>query len=471
MPLLRHQLAGRCRCSMPVNANPLESSIGDAIGFPPYDLVISHGGGQMTGVGSVGFEALSPQTLPGRLSPIPEINAHVGGDGTAWQVREVGDGNLNLVFIVEGPAGTVIVKQALPYVRLVGDSWPLPLKRSFFEYHALTRQAARDPGRVPAIHYFDEGQAIIVMEFLSPHKILRRALIEGQQLPCIAADLGKFLARSLFKGSDLHMNTRDKKNDLALFAGNIELCDITENLVFSDPYFEAPMNRHTSPQLDALVRELRADRDLKVEAQRLKHVFAAKAETLCHGDLHTGSVMVTAANTRVIDPEFAFYGPFSFDVGMLLANYWMNFFAQRGHEQSNDRRGMRDYLFGVIAATWSCFEAEFSSLWRSARRGILYQSPLFEDQSDPLAAEQALALVLGDIWIEMLGFAGVEIHRRILGLAHNADFETIADPDVRAQCEARALKFGRHLAVTRRAIVGFDGLERFARMLDADAIS
>jgi len=29
-------------------------------------------------------------------------------------------------------------------VRLVGESWPLPLKRSFFEYHALTRQEARD---------------------------------------------------------------------------------------------------------------------------------------------------------------------------------------------------------------------------------------------------------------------------------------------------------------------------------------
>jgi hypothetical protein len=73
-----------------------------------------------------------------------------------WTVREVGDGNLNLVFIVEGDAGSVIVKQALPYVRLVGDSWPLPLKRAFFEYHALIRQEARDPGSVPKVLHFDE---------------------------------------------------------------------------------------------------------------------------------------------------------------------------------------------------------------------------------------------------------------------------------------------------------------------------
>ena len=67
------------------------------------------------------------------------------------------------------------MKQALPYVRLVGESWPLPLKRSFFEYHALTRQARRAPAHVPKIYHFDEGLALIVMDYLSPHIILRRA--------------------------------------------------------------------------------------------------------------------------------------------------------------------------------------------------------------------------------------------------------------------------------------------------------
>ncbi len=31
-------------------------------------------------------------------------------------------------------------------------------KRSFFEYHALVRQAARDPGSVPEIYHFDEAR-------------------------------------------------------------------------------------------------------------------------------------------------------------------------------------------------------------------------------------------------------------------------------------------------------------------------
>jgi 5-methylthioribose kinase len=272
------------------------------------------------------FRALDTETLAPRLASIPAVANRVGPEGGSWKVREVGDGNLNLVFIVEGSTGSVVVKQALPYVRLVGESWPLPLKRSFFEYHALIRQEARaGTGTVPAVYHFDEAQALIVMEYLSPHVILRRALIDGRQPKKIGRDLGLFAARTLFRGSDLSMKASDRKRDLALFADNIELCDITENLVFTDPYLEAPMNRHTSPQLDAVVAELRADRDLKVEAQRLKHLFAAKAETLLHGDLHTGSIMVTDDDTRVIDPEFAWYGPMAFDVGMMLANFWMSF--------------------------------------------------------------------------------------------------------------------------------------------------
>ncbi|MBO6901706.1 MAG: S-methyl-5-thioribose kinase [Rhizobiaceae bacterium] len=416
------------------------------------------------------FEPLTVETLPDRLGSIPEIAKRLGGAPTAWKVREVGDGNLNLVFIAQGEAQTLIIKQALPYVRLVGDSWPLPLKRSFFEYHALIRQEQRAPGSVPAVYYFDETQALIAMEFLSPHIILRRALIEGQELPKIGRDLGLFMARTLFRGSDLSMKAADRKADLALFADNVDLCDITENLVFSDPYFEAPMNRHT-PGLDALVKELRADRDLKVAAQRMKHLFASKAETMVHGDLHSGSVMVTKEDTRVIDPEFAFYGPMAFDVGMLLANYWMAYFSQRGHEENGSRASMRAYLLGVISETWTSFSDEFAHLWRTERNGILYQTALYEDQDDGLAAEQALNHVIHDLWTDMLGFAGIEMHRRILGLAHNADFEDIADENLRAACEAAALKFGRHIVVNRNGIQSLAELDRLAEALDQGKLS
>ena len=177
------------------------------------------------------YEPLTPETIPTRLGGVAAVIDRLGDDPALWTSEEVGDGNLNLVFIVKSPKSSVVVKQALPYVRLVGDSWPLPLKRAFFEYHALSRQAARDPGMVPDIYHFDEDQAMIVMEFLSPHVILRHGLMAGTRHDGLAKTMGQFCARTLFRGSDLSMDTAQRKADLALFADNAALCDITENLV------------------------------------------------------------------------------------------------------------------------------------------------------------------------------------------------------------------------------------------------
>jgi 5-methylthioribose kinase len=414
-----------------------------------------------------GYMALSPATLPDRLGGLTILRDRVG-PAASWQVREVGDGNLNLVFIVTGSAGSAVVKQALPYVRLVGESWPLPLSRSFFEYNALIRQEARDPGSVPSVWHFDEVQAIVVMEYLTPHVILRHALVEGRRVDGLATRMGQFCARTLFRGSDLSMTAAARKADLALFAGNVALCDITENLVFSDPYFDAPMNRHT-PGLEGMVTRLRADLSLKVAAQHLKMAFTSRAETMLHGDLHTGSIMVTDSETKVIDPEFATYGPIGFDVGMLIANFLMAHLSQPGHEAApGDRAAQQDWLLSVVEGIWETFAAEFAHLWRTERRGILYQASLYEDQGHALASEQALSDVIGRIWVDTVGFCGVEMHRRILGLAHNADFEKIADEGRRAACEARALAMGRQLMLGAGAMPGITALTAMARRMNTE---
>jgi 5-methylthioribose kinase len=418
------------------------------------------------------YRPLTVETLGARLGAVPQVRERLRSEPGAWRVREVGDGNLNLVFIVESNQGGLVVKQALPYVRLVGESWPLPLKRSFFEYHALTRQAERDPGRTPQVYHFDADQALIVMEYLTPHKILRRDLEAGVKHENLAEQLGLFLARTLFRGSDLAMPTAERKADSALFADNVALADITETLVFTDPYYAAPLNRHTSPQLDGIVRALRADVDLKVAAQQLKLKFCNHAETLVHGDLHTGSIMAYAGDARVIDPEFAIYGPFGFDVGMLIANFLMAYFAQRGYERRpGEREAFRAWTLATAQNTWTTFRDEFARLWRTERKGILFARALFEDQGHALASEQALAALLGSIWVDALGFAGVEMHRRILGLAHIAEFEHIEDADRRAACETRALRLGRHLAVNRAAMPSFAEVLDATRRLENDDIA
>lgn len=390
---------------------------------------------------SASYEALSVETLPERLRDVAALASKVGADHATWQVQEVGDGNLNLVFIVTGPEGTAIVKQALPYVRLVGDSWPLPLYRAFFEYHALTRQAVRDPGSVPEIYHFDEAQALIVMEFLSPHLILRRKLIAGERVEGLADFLGNFCARTAFRGSELSMKSGDKKADVALFAGNVDIPAITEALVFTDPYFAAEMNHHT-PGLEPVIARLRSDVALKVKVQQALQRFVSNTETMVHGDLHSGSIMSTDSDSRVIDPEFVQYGPMGFDIGMLCANFLMAYFSQPAH-RGDDLADYQEWILGVIEEVCTTFETEFRHLWQTERTGILYPASLFEDQGHD--STPACDAVLAGLWRDAWTICGIEMHRRCLSLAHNADFEDIADPAVRAPLEARNLLMGAEL--------------------------
>lgn len=390
---------------------------------------------------NTGYEALTVETLASRLGGIDAIVSRVGADSSQWQVEEVGDGNLNLVFIVSGADGKLIIKQALPYVRLVGDSWPLPLYRAFYEYHALTRQALRAPGSVPKVLHFDEAQALIAMEFLAPHIILRRKLIGGERVAGLAEFLGVFCAQTAFRGSELCMASADKKNDVALFAGNIEIPAITQALVFTDPYYDAQMNNHT-PGLDPVVEQLRGDVALKVKAQQMLQRFASNTETMVHGDLHSGSIMSTDNESRVIDPEFVQYGPMGFDIGMLCANFLMAYFSQPAH-RGEDLDDYQEWILSVIESTCTTFDKEFRRLWATERTGMLYPASLFEDQGHESGV--ACDAVLAGIWSDAWGICGIEMHRRCLSLAHNADFEDIEDVSIRAPLEARNLLMGAQL--------------------------
>ena len=411
------------------------------------------------------YEPLTVETLANRLGAVDDICKIVGDDKSKWKIDEVGDGNLNLVYTVSSDSGNIIVKQALPYVRLVGDSWPLPLSRSFYEHEVLVRQAKRDPGSVPEIIYFNKVQAIIAMEMLLPHVILRKKLIAGEYVDGLAQRLGKFCVRTAFRGSDLSLKTADKKSDTAMFQGNLALMGITESLVFTEPYFAAEMNHHTDG-LDPIVKILRSDVKMKVEAQKMLMKFTANTETLCHGDLHSGSVMCTDDETKVIDPEFGFYGPMGFDLGMLTSNYLMAYFSQPAHRESNTLSKYQNWILEVIEETHEAFQNEFKKLWNSERTGILFPKSMFEDQGD--SSEFALNEMLEHIWQDAVAISGIEMHRRVLSLAHNADFEEISDTKKRSQLEARNLMMGRELILNNKTIKNVSELTNMARKFNLE---
>tara|TARA_B100001175_G_C19425100_1_gene598181 strand:- start:480 stop:1217 length:738 start_codon:yes stop_codon:yes gene_type:complete len=241
---------------------------------------------------------------------------------------------------------------------------------------------------------------------------------------------------------------------------------ITEKVIFTDPYFEAEMN-HNTKGLEPVIEILRSDILLKQEVQKMLLKFTANTETLLHGDLHSGSVMCTTNETKVIDPEFGFYGPMGFDIGMLISNYLMAYFSQPGHRSENSLTEFQEWILSVIRETYIVFQDEFRTLWRTEREGILFPKSMFEDQRH--SSETALESMLEHIWEDALGICGIEMHRRVLSIAHNADFEEIEDPSLRAQLEARNLMMGRELIIKRKTITDIDHLKKMAKRYNSES--
>lgn len=60
---------------------------------------------------SDGFQPLNEELLVEYLKATPSLAAKLGSDFDKLEIKEVGDGNLNFVYIVSGPSGSIVIKQ------------------------------------------------------------------------------------------------------------------------------------------------------------------------------------------------------------------------------------------------------------------------------------------------------------------------------------------------------------------------
>ncbi|WP_212768891.1 S-methyl-5-thioribose kinase [Pectobacterium versatile] len=365
---------------------------------------------------------------------------------TLVAAEEIGDGNLNLVFKIKDEAGVsrVIVKQALPYVRCVGESWPLTLDRARIEAETLLTHARFCPQHTVTVLYHDPELAVMVQEDLSDHRIWRSELVNGADYPQAAAQLGEYLAQTLFHTSDFYQHPHEKKAAVSQFT-NPELCQITEDLFFTDPYID-----HERNQFDAAltpdVHALREDRALKLAVAGLKHRFLSKAEALLHGDIHSGSIFVAEGRLKAIDAEFGFYGPIGFDAGTAIGNLLLNYCGLPGLLAPREAAAGRERRLEDIRTLWQTFSARFMALSESESR-------------DPALAESGYAaLFLQQVWRDVVGYCGTELIRRTIGLAHVADLDSIQETEARLACQRHAISLGRTLVLAAPHIADVDAL-------------
>ena len=73
---------------------------------------------------------------------------------------------------------------------------------------------------------------------------------------------------------------RPRRAQLVRFQ-NADICALTQQVIFTAPYYLAPANRHTAPQLDGLARTYRYDVDARAAATALKVTCFCMAQTPC----------------------------------------------------------------------------------------------------------------------------------------------------------------------------------------------
>jgi len=340
------------------------------------------------------------------------------GTETGLQGEDLADGNVNLVFRVSSPAGrSVIVKQSLPWARKYPD-FKLPLDRAVREHGILQSYVAHCPAFVPEVYHFDAAMFVCILQDLRPHVILRTGLQAQQHYPLLAAHLGEFLARSLFFSSDLALPSAEKKARVPEFINPV-LVKAQEDVCFTQPLQQHAHN-HCHPALTASADALRQDDALYAAVLRMKRLYMTSAEALLHGDLHTGSMLVTATETRIFDPEFGFYGPMAYDLGCLIAHLYIGHVCQPVFARSapaGTPAGMD--MLTLAAEIWQVFSQQFAELARTRAVAGEWQS------------EAYIAAYVQELLQDSVAFAGVELIRRTIGLAHAPEWERMAEqPDL-----------------------------------------
>lgn len=354
--------------------------------------------------------------------------------------REIGDGNLNYVFRVkdEKSGRSIIVKQAGTHLR-ISDKMTLTTDRGRIEASILKLQGALCPGLVPEVYLYDGVMCAMIMEDMIGHTMMRTGLIHHEMYPKFPEQISTFLVNSLLMTTDIVMDHQKRKALVREFS-NPELCDITENLVFGEPILNYNGRNDVFPPVkDFVEKEIYGDKALKAEVARLKFRFMNHAQSLIHGDLHTGSVFINQEHTFVFDPEFAFFGPMGYDIGNVIANL---FFAWANGNATisvpEEKAQFCGWCMCAIMEIVDLFREKFLRLYD-------------EQVTEPLAkSDDFKASYLSEILTDTAGYAGTECIRRIVGMAHNKDITVIEDMAKRATAEKILLTFAKDLIMHQK---------------------
>ena len=173
------------------------------------------------------------------------------------------------------------------------------------------------------------------------------------------------------------------------------------------------------------------DKELHVEAAKLKNNFMNNAQALIHGDLHSGSIFINEKGMKVIDPEFSFYGPMGYDIGNVIGNLFFPLINRKYLMESGEmKEKFIEWLSKTIIDIFDMFVIKFHKKYKDMVKDPLYINEEFENW------------YLNQIMAESVGAAGMEIIRRVVGDSKVMEITSITDVEKKMEIERELIKIG-----------------------------
>lgn len=269
---------------------------------------------------------------------------------------EHAEGFVNLVYRVQdvNSGKSIIIKHVTAYTRArraaYGDLHPIYTGRFDFEIRAmiLMREIFKDI--TPEIYLIDNKLRFIVMEDIGHLGTLRLELADGKMYPNFGLTMGGFMAGLRFFTSEFFLGANEHRRSERAFN-----CDVTkQNMV--DLYFGkecvlfTPDNNIYEPDARPAQKKIAANFNLKNEILRLG-MKSYNNECMCHNDLTAGNVMIDQNEFRIIDCEFAGYGPAFMDMGKMTGSFILNYVSWLGTTEIplDKRLAMQKYDLDMIS--------------------------------------------------------------------------------------------------------------------------
>ena len=378
---------------------------------------------------------------------MPELDTSVPltismvGEGSQ---EEDGDGYVNYIFRVQSEKEAYVLKQGRPYGRMTGA--PMNMERNKLEYDAMKIFYAIAPEYVPFLKFHDEENCIFVMEDVSRLDVARFQFNQNILFPYFGQQCGEYLAKTSFYTSEYYLSREDYANLQHRFS-NVQMRRVMEDGMFLER-FNMGSDLSLGKDFERLCDRISADEDYLTEIYKIRRSYMSHADALIHADFHTSNLFASDEEMKVIDMEFAFMGPFGYDLGYLAGNLISQYCAAcfKPFDSEERRRIVKGYYLATIQTLYETYFKDFASYWH-------------QDVKDRYVGQEGLLRSIErETFVDSIGYASMVNWFRAAAAIEYPDFEVIKDVEAKRQAKTMSLMIDWQIMFARYAYDSVDDL-------------